>query len=301
MRTVSSIFSNRRGARRTTSAVSNLEMGCTDLQVLEIQETPEWGTRLVSNPERNHLHLMQHWGRTLLLRGSFHFLQGKKPNSETETNKQEVKASWANTHQHSGTRRRRLGWLLCSTGSWRVTCRSWDLAPCQRTYRWLQTGCKEAVNIAPTQQWLNKWSAVFQPTSLHLRPATLMPGMLVGISMPYLHFSASNSRSKHPVPAGASWPSMMFSDTPFMGSLSPWDDASINTSTWRSKNTVIKIKRDKVAASNESHDFFKRRLTVSSKEHFMSGPVSWRLMPWRVMAIRWPRHVMVSQSRAKWR
>lgn len=58
-----------------------------------------------------------------------------------------------------------------------------------------------------------------------------MPGMLVGISMPYLHFSASSSRSKQPVPAGTSWPSMMFSDTPFMGSLSPWDDASINTST----------------------------------------------------------------------
>lgn len=68
--------------------------------------------------------------------------------------------------------------------------------------------------------------------ALHLRPATLMPGMLVGISMPYLHFSASNSRSKHPVPAGTSWPSMMFSDTPFMGSLSAWEDASINTSTW---------------------------------------------------------------------
>lgn len=60
-----------------------------------------------------------------------------------------------------------------------------------------------------------------------------MPGMLVGISIPYLHFSASSSRSKHPVPAGASWPSMMFSDTPFIGSHSPWEDASISTSTWR--------------------------------------------------------------------
>lgn len=49
-----------------------------EMQVLEIQETPEWGTRLVSNLERNHLHLMQHWERILLLRGSFHFLQDKK-------------------------------------------------------------------------------------------------------------------------------------------------------------------------------------------------------------------------------
>lgn len=69
-----------------------------------------------------------------------------------------------------------------------------------------------------------------------------MPGMFVGISMPYLHFSASNSRSKHPVPAGASWPSIMFSDTPFMGSHSPWDDASISTSTWR---TNCKDQREK--------------------------------------------------------
>lgn len=53
------------------------------MQVREIQETPEWGTRLVSNPERTHLHLMQHWERTLLLQGSFHYLQGEKQN-ETE-------------------------------------------------------------------------------------------------------------------------------------------------------------------------------------------------------------------------
>lgn len=109
------------------------------------------------------------------------------------------------------------------------------------------------------------------PKNMPVGPPTPRPGMFVGISMPYLHFSASKRRSKQPVPAGASWPSMMFSDTPFMGSLSPCTAASIKTST------------------------------VSSKEHFMSGPVSWRLTPWRVMAIRCPRHVMVSHSSAKWR
>lgn len=43
-----------------------------------------------------------------------------------------------------------------------------------------------------------------EPKNMPVGPATLIPGMLVGISMPYLHFSASNSRSKQPVPAGAS-------------------------------------------------------------------------------------------------
>lgn len=42
------------------------------------------------------------------------------------------------------------------------------------------------------------------PKNIPVGPATLMPGMFVGISMPYLHFSASSSRSKQPVPAGAS-------------------------------------------------------------------------------------------------
>lgn len=110
-----------------------------------------------------------------------------------------------------------------------------------------------------------------EPKNMPVGPAAPKPGMLVGISIPYLHFSASSRRSKQPVPAGASWPSIIFSDTPFMGSLSPWAAASISTST------------------------------VSSKEHFMRGPVSWRLTPCRVMAIKWPRQVMVSHKSAKCR
>ena len=42
-------------------------------------------------------------------------------------------------------------------------------------------------------------------------------------------------------------------------------------------------------------------LTVSSKEQRASAPVSCLLMPWRVMAIRWPLAVMMSQSNARWR
>lgn len=104
--------------------------------------------------------------------------------------------------------------------------------------------------------------------SLHLRPATLMPGMLVGISIPYLHFSASRSKSKQPVPAGASCPSMMFSDTPFMGSLSPCEDASISTSTWRQgckdieDNVMVKpLPADKrVSCGSSSHRLLKGTL-----------------------------------------
>jgi hypothetical protein len=51
-------------------------------------------------------------------------------------------------------------------------------------------------------------------------PGPIMPPMFVGISMPNLHFSASRSRSKQPVPMRASWPSMMASETPRIGSTS---------------------------------------------------------------------------------
>lgn len=64
------------------SAVSNLEMGCRGWQVLEIQETREWETRLVSSPERNHLHLMLHWERNLPLQGSCRFLEEKETNKK---------------------------------------------------------------------------------------------------------------------------------------------------------------------------------------------------------------------------
>lgn len=158
-----------------------------------------------------------------------------------------------------------------------------------------------------------------QQGSSYSRPAAPKPGMLVGISMPYLHFSASSRRSKHPVPAGASWPSMMFSDTPFMGSLSPCAAASISTSTCMTGRRGARetaphpVLRGAAAQVTLVHPVFLQCsppplhpppcsiVTVSSKEHFMRGPVSWRLTPCRVMAIRWPRQVMVSHSRAKWR
>jgi hypothetical protein len=70
-----------------------------------------------------------------------------------------------------------------------------------------------------------------------------------GIGIPILHFSASNSKSKQPVPIRGNWPMMMFSETPLMGSTSAWEAASISTST------------------------------VSSKEHLIRAPVSCLLMP----------------------
>lgn len=69
--------------------MSYLEMGCRGLQGLEIQETQEWETRLVSILERNRLHLTLHWERNLRLQGSCRFLEEKKDkkrqNSATET------------------------------------------------------------------------------------------------------------------------------------------------------------------------------------------------------------------------
>ena len=44
-----------------------------------------------------------------------------------------------------------------------------------------------------------------------------------------------------------------------------------------------------------------RMSTVSSKEHCASGPDSVRLMPWRVMAMKCPRAVMLSHSAARCR
>ena len=98
-------------------------------------------------------------------------------------------------------------------------------------------------------------------------PPPIMPApMFMGISMPYLHFSASNRRSKHAVPIRGIWPRMMFSDTPRIGSTSAWLAASIKTST------------------------------VSSKEQRMRAPVSCLLMPCLVMAIKCPLAVMTSHN-----
>ena len=55
---------------------------------------------------------------------------------------------------------------------------------------------------------------------------------LEGISIPALHFSASNISSKQPVPPLQSWPSMMFSLGPCRRSSSECAAASIRMSTW---------------------------------------------------------------------
>ena len=66
----------------------------------------------------------------------------------------------------------------------------------------------------------------------NMPPPPIMPTpTFMGISMPYLHFSLSNRRSKAAVPILGSWPIMIFSDTPRMGSTSAWLAASIKTST----------------------------------------------------------------------
>ena len=71
-------------------------------------------------------------------------------------------------------------------------------------------------------------------------PPMMPPPMFMGISMPILHFSASSRRSKQAVPMRGSWPMMMFSETPRMGSTSAWAAASISTSTVSSKLHLIR-------------------------------------------------------------
>lgn len=90
----------------------------------------------------------------------------------------------------------------------------------------------------------------------NMPPPSIPPPTFIGISIPILHFSASNSRSKHAVPILGSWPMMMFSETPRIGSTSACEAASMSTST------------------------------VSSKEHLISAPVSCLLIPCLVIAIR---------------
>jgi len=51
-------------------------------------------------------------------------------------------------------------------------------------------------------------------------PPPAPPAAFIGISIPYLHCSASRSKSKEAVPIRGSWPMMMFSEMPFMGSTS---------------------------------------------------------------------------------
>ena len=83
--------------------------------------------------------------------------------------------------------------------------------------------------------------------------------------------SSFKKSSNSPVPSGASWPSMMFSETPRILSGSEKMAASMSTST------------------------------VSSKEQRMRAPESTRLMPWRVIARMWPRDVITSHRMARWR
>lgn len=45
----------------------------------------------------------------------------------------------------------------------------------------------------------------------------------------------------------------------------------------------------------------KRMSEVSSKDACCRGPLSLRLMPCLVMAMKWPREVMLSHRMARWR
>lgn len=72
------------------------------------------------------------------------------------------------THRHWGTRHRRLVLLLCSRGSWQVTYRSWDLAPCQRTCQWLQIGHIEKISTITLTLYLPSYLTNIAPlTSSH--------------------------------------------------------------------------------------------------------------------------------------
>ncbi len=81
-----------------------------------------------------------------------------------------AEATWAHTHQHWGTRHRRLVLLLCSTGSWRATYHSLDSAQCQRTFQWLQIGQIQNINLITLTLYLlcNQFCTLQSPlTSSH--------------------------------------------------------------------------------------------------------------------------------------
>lgn len=117
-------------------------MGYTGWQGLEILETQEWATRLESSPEKSHLRPTLHWEKSLLLQESCRFLKDREEKAKSSVKEiktqRRTKVTPASTHQYWETRLRRLVSLRCSTGSWQATCRSWDSAPNQRTFQWLQ-------------------------------------------------------------------------------------------------------------------------------------------------------------------
>ena len=90
-------------------------------------------------------------------------------------------------------------------------------------------------------------------------PAPRSAAMPRSRSTASLSISSLRCRPNSPVPSGQNCPSMMFSDRPDMRS--------------RSANAAASM----------------RMSTVSSNEHRINGPVSTRLMPCRVMLMRWPR------------
>ena len=132
------------------SAVSNLETGCTGLQVRENLGSQESGTRQGSSRERSHLRLMLRWERNRLHQESCRFLEEERQKESqrmTTDTRRRAKDSCTCTHQHQETRRRRLVSPQCSTVSWRVTCHSWDSPLCQRTFQWLQKKRKPNINF----------------------------------------------------------------------------------------------------------------------------------------------------------
>ena len=94
----------------------------------------------------------------------------------------------------------------------------------------------------------------------NIPPPPIIPTpTFMGISIPYLHFSLSNSKSKAAVPIRGNCPMMMFSETPLMGSTSACEAASMRTSTVSSNEHLIRAPLS--CLKNKSINFLVKMLT----------------------------------------
>ena len=170
-------------ARPASSWVTWLLQGWECMDWL-VQESQAEETRPGYNQDCTHSH-SQRTGRTLLLLGSYHF-----PLLATR--------HW-----------RRLEWLPAAMGSSGGTFLQQDWLLPQRTdlYRLKNKQLIYHILLIKTYNttspyfYYNKHNLLI---SNNLLPPGIPAPMLDGISIPYLHFSASSSRSKQPVPILAS-------------------------------------------------------------------------------------------------
>lgn len=293
--------------------------------------------------------LRQHWERSLLLPGSSHSLQRERrllkpelephtfpelqgpqhhmgtphePSHITPSEPPRGLSFQAATHQHWETRHRRLGLhLVPGCHGWRNSSHGTEAEPKNMPVA--------AERHVVTRKEEHRGLAASPPQGLPLPPPPRRPsilpsgspqawGILVGISMPYLHFSASRAEVKT---AGASWSQLaqhdVLPDTPFMGSLSPCAAASarhVHTNLGRGDTLShptphVPPNRGKALARPITQP---RRPSSHSQP---SSPPTPALLSYRflkgalherssvlavnsmaVMAIKWPRQVMVSQE-----